>query len=95
MPNWNSTELYTACEVLREYGWSQWKWRSDDGFCTMEALYEAYSRLETPTERRGVVNNAVRGRLSEDFIGIIAWNDSFNRSFADVVGLLREADGDL
>lgn len=95
MPNWNSIELYTTCEVLREYGWSQHRWRTDDGFCLLEAMYEAYKRLETDYDRRQHVNDTVRKNLGGGFEGIIFWNDAYSRSFADVVELLREADGDL
>ena len=97
MPHWNSIELYTTCEVLREYGWSQNRWRSDDGFCLMEGLYESYARLETDEPRRHAVNSVLQRLVKSRSpgSGIISWNDSISRSFADVVSMLREADSEL
>lgn len=97
VPDWNSVELYTACEILREYGWIQGKFRTDDGMCVLEALYEAYARLETDYTRRERVNCVVRDSLpvTDRNKGLTTWNDTFGRTFPDVIALLREADQNI
>ena len=79
--------LFRAADILDHVGWITHAFRSKDGYCAVGAIAAAaHGDRRNKNQALRIVNR----HLQPTHLGLISWNDTYGRSAAEVIALLRE-----